>query len=148
MKVVENAEGMRNRAKIDLRLFEGFSNRRLDQRFISGLLAAAGKRDVAAPRITLVLRSLDEKELGLVAQPKPDQHSDSSPPREWVVHLQRCARRKRRLETRDPLVSAKAIEQRHTAREPRCFAKKATVSLVTDSSVGVTSVSGCFPPNE
>src|SRR5512141_2025813 len=101
-----------------------------------------------APRITLVLGTLNEKELGLTRLAKADENRHGCAARQRIVDLDRSARRQRSVKPRYSLVAAKPFELIHTSRRARCCAKKLTVSRVTDSSVDVISVSGCLPPNE
>ena len=89
MQIVQNSGELRTLVQIDRGLLEGFANRRLGERSVTAFLATTRKRNLSAPRITFVYRSLDEKNLWLVSVAEADEDCDRRPPSGWICDFDR-----------------------------------------------------------
>ena len=70
MKIIEYAYQLRHSAQIDTRLLQRLSHGGVDEGLISLLRPPARKRNVPAPRITLILGALDKKHFRLATGAK------------------------------------------------------------------------------
>ena len=85
MQVIQHPDQLGRSLEKNPRFLQGLAYRRMHQRFIAFFRAPAGESNVTAPRIALVLSTLDEEHLGFTIGAAPQQNRDSGAPRYRIL---------------------------------------------------------------